>query len=132
MASLADFLDLMRDHLLELAYAAAGLLLFLIFLLASFPYADALTGVLSPLGLSITNSGQQFAFPIGVRLNRVRVIDGSADHPLLESDSMRVSPALMALLLGSPGVVVHADLYGGALKFRARKSGDGTTLMIDL
>src|SRR5260370_22591788 len=110
MASLADFLDLMRDHLIELAYGAAGLLLFLIFLLASFPYTGALTGVLSPLGLSITDGGQQFAFPIGVNLSRVRVIDGSPDHPLFESDSMRVAPALMALMLGSPRVVVHADL----------------------
>ena len=45
-----------------------------------------------------------------------------------ESESMRVTPALLSWLMGSPGVKISADAYGGSFALHARRRGDATEL----
>lgn len=121
--------DFFRAHRLEAAYAIFGLLIFAIFLFSSFPYQDALSGVLAPMGLRFSSRDQGFSFPYGVSMDGVMLSDAkSAGRPVFESDRVRLTPALLPLLLGSPGVHVRADAYGGALSLTASRSGDGTVL----
>jgi type II secretion system protein N len=120
--------DFIRRHAIQIAYGAAGAILFVTFLFATFPYADALSGVLQPMGLRLGSRESGISFPIGIKMTGVSldsVIDGRS---VFQSDQLRISPSLLSMLIGSPGVKVHADAYGGKLELRARRSGDATSL----
>jgi len=117
-----------REHAIQIAYVAAGAILFVTFLFATFPYADAISGVLQPMGLRLGSRESGISFPIGIKMTGVSldsVIDGQA---VFQSDQIRITPSLLSMLIGSPGVKVHADAYGGKLELRARRSGDATSL----
>ena len=115
-----------REHASKVAYAAIGVALFLAFLLASFPYADTISGVLAPTGLRLTSRGQSMTFPYGLRMDGV-MLDSPADgRAFFQSDTLRVTPALLSWLMGSPGVRISADAYGGNFDLRARRHGDAT------
>ncbi len=121
--------DFFRVHRLELAYAIFGSLIFAIFLVSTFPYQDALSGVLAPMGLRFSSRDEGFGFPFGVRMDGVVLSDArSGGRAVFESDRVRVTPALLSILVGSPGVHMNADAYGGALSLTASRSGDGTVL----
>jgi type II secretion system protein N len=125
-------LDYWRTHSLELWYGIAGFVLFLAFLFATFPYAPAIKGVLSPLGLRFDSGEQQLALPFGARLSNVSVrsfTPGTA--PIFQSPSVRIWPALGSLLLLHPGVSGNADSYGGSLWFNVHRLGDGATVSFD-
>jgi type II secretion system protein N len=49
-------------------------------------------------------------------------------RPFFQSDQLDVRPSLLSLLIGSPGVKMRADAYGGNFVVRARRSGDATAL----
>jgi len=117
-----------REHAIQIAYVAAGAILFVTFLFATFPYAEAISGVLQPMGLRLGSRESGISFPIGIKMTGVSldsIIDGRA---VFQSDRLRITPSLLAMLIGSPGVKVHADAYGGKLELRARRSGDATSL----
>jgi len=121
-------LDFVRQHATRIGYAAIGVLLFFAFLLATFPYGDTLTGMLAPMGLRLSSRGQGISFPFGIRMDGV-MLDSPADgRALFQSDRMRVTPALLSWLMGSPGVRISADAYGGSFNLRARRSGAATEL----
>ena len=63
-----------REHLLLASYGIWGLFLFLVFLISSFPYRDALSGALSPAGLTLSYEDQHFHFPIGAEMENVRLV----------------------------------------------------------
>ena len=120
--------DFVHKHAAKAGYAAIGVLVFFAFLLATFPYADTLSGVLEPMGLRLSSRGQGMSFPFGVRMDGV-MLDSPVDgRPFFQSDKLRVTPALLSWLMGSPGVRISADAYGGNFLLHARRVGNATEL----
>ncbi len=118
----------LQQHSLQIGYAALGVILFFAFLLARFPYADTLSGVLAPMGLRVSSREQGMSFPFGVKLSGVILDSVDGGHQFFQSDQLRVTPALLSFLIGSPGVKIKADAYGGNFDLWARRSGDATAL----
>ena len=105
-----------RTHRNAIVYSAFGAAVFIASLAATFPYAATLTALLRPLSLGFSSSGQGINLPLGAALSDVRVVSLEPAAPFeIESPDVTLAPALGALLLGEPGVRVHAQLYGGAL-----------------
>ena len=121
-------LDFLHEHATRIAYAAIGVLLFFAFLLATFPYTDTLTGVLAPMGLRLSSREQGISFPFGVTMDGATLDSQAGGRPFFQSDKLRVTPTLLSLLTGAPGVKISADAYGGSFDLHARRSGDGTEL----
>ncbi len=121
--------DFVRAHALEFSYGATGFALFLIFLFATFPYADVLNGVLVPAGLQISEREQNFSFPYGVELDGVKLSDTQpGSRPFFESDRVKVTPSLLAMLTGATGIRANADAYGGEFFISGHRRGDGTAV----
>jgi type II secretion system protein N len=117
-----------HDHAARIAYAAIGLVFFLAFLLATFPYADTLSNVLAPMGLRLSSRDQGMSFPYGLRMDGV-MLDSPADgRTLFQSERLRVTPGLLSWLMGSPGVRITAEAYGGSFEIHARRYGNATEL----
>jgi type II secretion system protein N len=113
-----------REHRHAIAYAAFGAAVFIASLAATFPYAATLTALLRPLSLGFSSSAQGLSLPLGAALSDVRVVSLEPAAPFeLESSRVTLAPALGALLLGEPGVRVHARLYGGALGATVYRTG---------
>jgi type II secretion system protein N len=123
--------DFIRAHKLELGYAAAGVVLFIVFLMATFPYTEALSEALAPMGLTLSSSGEQLSFPFGIKLDQVRLAD-AARGALVESAQVRVTPSLLSLIIGRPGVNVSFQGYGGTVAFGARRAKDATALTFNV
>lgn len=121
--------EFLRGHQVAIAYFAVGVVLFLVFLFATFPYSDALTGVLAPMGITVSSAGQSFSFPFGVSMDEVRLSQAApGSRPFFESQRIDVTPALISLILGTPGINLRASLYGGTLHLTAHRSGNSTAL----
>ncbi|MGH7865774.1 MAG: type II secretion system protein GspN [Candidatus Binataceae bacterium] len=122
-----------RRALVALAYAACGVVVFLTALTATFPYAQTLNRMLNPAGLRLASAAQNWNPPFGARFSDVYVVarHGSGLPPLMQSRRVTVVPALVASLLGSRGVRVTADAYGGVVHLRARETGSSTGLEFD-
>jgi type II secretion system protein N len=113
-----------REHRDAIVYAAFGAAVFIASLAATFPYAATLTALLRPLSLGFSSSGQGFSLPMGAALSDVRVVSLEPASPFeIESPNVTLAPALGALLLGEPGVRVHARLYGGTLRATVYRKG---------
>jgi type II secretion system protein N len=113
-ASLGGFA---REHRNAIVYATFGAAVFIASLAATFPYAATLTALLRPLRIGFSSSGQEINLPLGAALSDVRLVSLEPASPFeIESPDVTLAPALGALLLGEPGVRVHAQLYGGALR----------------
>ncbi len=125
-------LDYWRDHATVAAYAAAGLVLFVIFTIGTFPYDRALTSALVPLGFKVSYRGEHPAFPVGAVLDDVKLVslEQPGAPPLLQSEALKLTPGL-GTLIGRPGVGLRADLYGGRARVTVRRSGGLTTLTFD-
>ena len=121
-------LDFLREHATRIGYAAIGVLVFFAFLLATFPYADTLSGLLAPMGLRLSSRDQGISFPYGIRMDGVMLDSQAVARPFFQSEKLRVTPALLSWLMGSPGVRINADAYGGSFDLRARRIGDATEL----
>lgn len=126
-------LDYWRDHVTIVAYAAAGLVLFVIFTIGTFPYDRALTSALMPLGFKVSYDGEHPAFPVGAVLDDVKLVnlEQPGAPPLLHSEALKLTPGL-GTLFGRPGVGLRADLYGGRARAMVRRSGGFTRLTFDL
>jgi type II secretion system protein N len=120
-----------HEHAARIAYAAIGVGLFLAFLLATFPYADTLSSVLAPMGLRLSSRGQGMTFPYGLRMDDV-MLDSPADgRTFFQSERLRVTPAFLSWLMGTPGVRISADAYGGSFDIRARRYGNATDFIFN-
>lgn len=115
-------------------YGAVGAVLFLVFLAATFPYSDAVSNVLAPLGLRMTCQDQHAAVPLGAQLRDV-VVSSASGQPgartVLESSLVRLTPALGALILGRPGFRIHAQMYDGEVDATVYRAGDLIRLDFD-
>jgi type II secretion system protein N len=122
-----------REHSVALAYVLAALVFFVIFTIGTFPYDQALTGALSPLGLGISYSSERPGFPLGAVFEDFRLL--STDHPsepaLVESESLKIFPTA-GTLIGRPAVGLSADMYGGRVWARLRRAGNATALALTL
>jgi len=106
-----------REHRKAIIYSVFGAAVFLASLAATFPYAATLTALLRPLSLGFSSSGQGINLPLGAALSDVRVVSLQPASPFeIESPDVTLAPALGALLLGEPGVRLHAQLYSGTLR----------------
>lgn len=113
-----------REHRNAIVYCAFGAAVFIASLAATFPYAATLTALLRPLSLGFSSSGQGINLPLGAALSDVRVVSLEPASPFeIESPDVTLAPALGALLLGEPGVRVHARLYGGVLGATVYRKG---------
>ncbi len=132
-----DFAEIMsadywREHSIVLAYAVGALILFVVFIIGTFPYDQALTGALMPLGLEIAYASERPGLPVGAVFEGVRLI--SVDHPaaapLMQSESLKLVPGL-GILVGHPSVGLRARMYGGQVKAQLWRRGDVTGLYLD-
>jgi type II secretion system protein N len=113
-----------HEHSSALVYCGFGLLVFIASLAATFPYAATLSDLLRPANLRFSSSGQGISFPLGAALRDVRLASLEPDSQFeVESSKVTLAPALGALLLGEPGLRVHARLYGGALRATLYRNG---------
>jgi len=106
--------------------AALCLFLFADFLIASFPYNDALARLLAPYQLKLAYQEQHLSLPIGVELERVELFSTAAkpDRLLLQSPAVALAPVITSLILGKPRLRLHARLYGGSVRATVRQAVD--------
>jgi type II secretion system protein N len=116
------------------AYLAVGLIVFVIFLIASFPYGATVSSMLAPYHLRLTYDRQQISPPIGVELIDVSLIAAGVNpsDPLLQSPEVTVAPTFSALFMGQPGVRLRARLYDGIVKSTVRQHAGIVDLDFDL
>lgn len=135
MDNLRDLLtiDYWREHRLGLAYAIFAAVLFVVFMIASFPYARALSVALVPIHLRVSYAGQRPAFPIGAVLEDVRLLDTRQPGrpPLFQSEQLALGPAL-STVIGRPALSVTAQAYGGRAALALRKESRLTGFSFDL
>lgn len=126
-------LDYWRAHTMALVYAAAGLVLFFIFTIGTFPYDQALTGVLMPLGLKVAYESERPAFPVGAVLEDVTLVSlyRPSAPPLVRSEALKLTPRL-GTIIGRPAVGMRANMYGGQVRATVRRGGDGVGLDLEL
>jgi len=105
------------------AYIAAGLLGFVLFLIASFPYDATISAMLAPYHLRLTYQRQRISLPIGAELLNVSLspAGGGPADPLLQSPEVTLAPTMSALLLGHPGLRVTARIYDGMVHAAIRQ-----------
>src|SRR5271156_6878875 len=116
--------DFAREQRRTIVYSAFGAVVFLASLAATFPYAATLTALLQPLSLGFSSSSQGLNLPLGAALSNVRLVSlQPASAFEIESPDVTLAPALGALLLGEPGVRVHAQIYGGTLSATVYRKG---------
>jgi type II secretion system protein N len=125
-------LDYWREHRLVLLYAAAALVLFVIFTIGTFPYDQALSGALLPMGLKVSYSAERPAFPLGAVFNDVRLVSiNRPSPPLMQSDSLKLTPGIDNLI-GRPAIGIRSEMYGGRVSIKIRRHADITRLDLDL
>ena len=108
----------LRGRRALIGYAILGVVVFVTFLVANFPYSDTVTNMLAPYKLKLVCDDQRLSPPIGAELRGVRLIStaGGNDQALLDSPAVTLAPTFASLFLGRPGLHVRADLYGGIVK----------------
>jgi type II secretion system protein N len=109
--------------LLLAGYGVFAAILFVGFVLASFPYADTLSVLLAPVRLKVVFERKAMNFPIGARLQNIRLFSLAGEQLLLQSPDVTVAPGIGWFLLGQPCLVVRAQIYGGLLKATVRYRG---------
>jgi type II secretion system protein N len=119
-----------RERKLEVSYAAVAAVVFLVVLIATFPYTQTMRAVLEPMGLALTSASQHYSFPFGTRFDDVRLRQTTRPHsPLLfEGKSVRIAPSILWTLLMRPGISTSASAYGGNISISAHRSGGGTAV----
>jgi type II secretion system protein N len=104
----------MRNRLLLFAgYGAVAAILFVAFLAASFPYADTISALAAPMRMKVVFQRQEMNFPIGARLQNVRLLSMANERLLLQSPDVRLTPGLVWFCLGQPHLRIRAQIYGG-------------------
>jgi type II secretion system protein N len=125
-------LEFWRERTIVLFYGLAAVVLFVIFTIGTFPYDQALSGALLPMGLKVSYNSEHPAFPIGAVLEDVTVVNlQRPSPPLVQSDALKLTPGIQTLI-GRPAIGIRADMYGGRVWIKIRRHGDLTGLKMDL
>lgn len=120
-----------------LAYGAYTLVLFLGFLLATFPHELALRRALAgaaagPVAIEVRDV--RLGWMLAYRIGEVALLrrDDPAT-PLLVAREVRAAPSLLGLLRGRPyPIAIRADVYGGALAGRIDRRPPGLEVDAEL
>ncbi|HEY2663336.1 MAG TPA: type II secretion system protein GspN [Candidatus Binataceae bacterium] len=135
MRDLTGFLtsDFWRDHARGAAYCCWGFLAFVAFTAFNFPYTQALSAAVAPLGMKASWSGERFKLPVGVEIQNLRLtnLSNPGAPPAFESESMGIAPTLSAILLGRPAIHLRASLYGGDIEATLRGTTRGISAVFD-
>jgi type II secretion system protein N len=109
-------------------YALIGALVFISFLVATFPYSVTLSSLLAPCQIRVRYASQRMSPPFGARLDDVTLVStaGGAARVVLASPSVVLTPTLASLLLGRSGIRVRADLFGGRVRVTIRRAASAT------
>jgi type II secretion system protein N len=123
----------LRNRRLRLAgYGIFAVVLFIGFLIANFPYADTVAVLVAPLRMKVVFQRQAMNFPIGVRLEGVRLLSTPNEQLLLQSPELIVEPRLGWLFLGRPSLRIYAQIYGGVLDANVYRSGGAVVIDYEL
>jgi type II secretion system protein N len=102
-----------------LLYVVFTVVLFVVFLVSTFPYEIVVGQVLAMMRSNAVNvefKTAEFAWHRGLALNDVRLsaVAGEMRDPYLELDRLWVRPVITELVRGNPyALAVQAELYGG-------------------
>lgn len=124
--------DYWREHRIGLLYGIAGLLLFVISIIGTFPYDQALSSALLPMGLRLSYSSERPAFPVGAVMENVTLVRlDQPSPPLVQSEALKLTPGIDTLI-GRPAIGIRSDMYGGRVWVKIRRHGDVTGVKLDL
>jgi type II secretion system protein N len=123
-----------RRAWLVVAAAITALVLFAAFLIASFPYNDTVSALLSPYQLKLIYAAQHQRLPLGVELEDASLISTATapNQMLLDSPSVALTPTLGSLFFGDPGLRVRAALYAGTVAATVRRHAGAVNLAFAL
>jgi type II secretion system protein N len=123
----------LRNRRLRLAgYGVFAAVLFIGFLIANFPYADTVSVLVAPLRMKVVFQRQAMNFPIGARLEGVRLLSTPNEQLLFQSPELTVEPRLGWLFLGRPSLRIYAQIYGGVLDANVYRSGGAVVVDFEL
>jgi len=111
-----------KRHLLLAGYGVFAAILFVAFITANFPYADTISALVAPMRMKVVFQRQEMNFPVGARLENVRVLSTANEQLLLQSPDVIVSPRMGWLFLGRPRLGIRARIYGGVLDATVHQS----------
>jgi type II secretion system protein N len=121
-----------KHRLMLTLYAMFAAIIFVAFVIASFPYADIISTIVAPLGMKVAFQRQAMNFPMSARLENVSLLSIPDDQVLLQSQAVTVSPGIMWFLLGQPCLKIRAQLYGGVADAAIRQRARNMVLDFDL
>jgi len=121
-----------RTQRVQIVYALAGLLLFFAFIATWFPYPEALSNALAPMGYRISIGSQGYSFPFGAALHDVTITPAAPGAAVLTSSRVVVAPSFISFLRLHLGICVKADLFGGVIDTTARPNNGGIALNFGL
>jgi len=104
-----------KRRLLLAGYGVFAAILFVAFVTASFPYADTISALVVPMRMKVVFQRQEMNFPVGARLENVRLLSTANEQLLLQSPDVTISPSVGWLFLGQPRLRIRAQIYGGVL-----------------
>jgi type II secretion system protein N len=116
--------ELLEENRWAVGYAIFGVVLFLVFVLVNFPYADAISTLASASGLKVEYRDLRWHFPFGVTLEGVHLSYANGGAAIAQSPAVTLTPSLDALLLLRPGVRIGADFAQGSVVAALSRSGD--------
>lgn len=121
-----------KSRLLLAGYGVFAALLFVAFVTASFPYADTISVLVAPMRMKVVFQRQEMNFPVGARLENVRLLSTANEQLLLQSPDVTVSPRIGWLLLGRPRLRIRARIYGGVVDATVHQSGRAVIVDFEL
>jgi type II secretion system protein N len=122
-----------RKRRLRLAgYGVFAAILFVGFLIANFPYADTISALVAPIRMKVVFQRQAINFPIGARLEGVRLLSDANEQLLLQSPEVIVAPHVGWLFLGRPSLRISAQIYGGVLDANIHRSAGAIIVDFEL
>jgi type II secretion system protein N len=121
-----------KRRLLLAGYGVFAAILFVTFVTASFPYADTISALVAPMRMKVVFQRQEMNFPIGARLENVRLISIPNERSLLQSPDITVSPGVAWFFLGRPSIRIRAQIYGGVIDAAVGQRARATIVNFEL
>jgi type II secretion system protein N len=113
-------------------YGIFAATVFLVVVLATFPYMEVVAAFLAPMDLKISYERQAISFPFGTELYNVKLVSASDEQLLLESPEVTVSPAIGWLPFGQFGLKLRANVFGGLIDAAVRQRVQSTLVDFEL